>query len=135
MGAAVEMERRVGKPFFLMRRRDWLLCGALLLVAAGLFLCIRLTPKGGMVVVTCDGEVLQRVPLESQQSFTITTPYGENTFTISAGTVRVTGTDCPNGDCTRMSVTRTGGVIACLPHHLLVRLDSSGADSVHGMLG
>lgn len=84
------------------------------------------------IEVRCDGELLRRISLSKDGDYTITTDYGENVLSVRHGRVSVTASDCPGGDCTRMTLT-PGGAIICLPHHLVISYaENSSIDGVTG---
>lgn len=55
---------------------------------------------------------------------------GTNTLLVSPSGVRMVSADCPGGDCLRMpQLVSGGGVIVCLPHRLIVKLQRRGDPS------
>ncbi len=114
-----------------MKTRYWvaILLAIVLVSLAVLFFTGKATL---WVEVRCDGQILQRIPLSEDGQYTITTDYGENVLSVRNGIVSVTASDCPGGDCTRMTLT-PGGAIICLPHHLVIAYAESGdIDGVSG---
>jgi hypothetical protein len=107
-----------------MKRLDIFII-AILLAVSGLWLAARAfwpdsTSTSAEIYV--DGQLRETLPLSLPLTKEIETAYGYNTIAIDSGSIRVTAADCPGGDCLRTRATRPGEVIACLPHHLLIRV-------------
>lgn len=114
-----------------MKARHWaaIVVIVTLLALAALLLTGNTT---AWVEVRCDGELLRRIPLSRDGSYTISTDYGENVLLVRGGQVVVSSADCPGGDCTRMTLT-PGGAIVCLPHHLVIAYaQDGGIDGISG---
>jgi hypothetical protein len=113
-----------------MKRLDVLII-AILLAVSGLWLAARaLWPDSGgaSAEIYVEGQLRETLPLSLPQTEEIETAYGYNTIAVESGSVRVTAADCPGGDCLRTRATRPGEVIACLPHHLLIRVVGGEAE-------
>ena len=114
------MNREMGKP------KKWdlfLLLG--ILAFSGLFWVVLhfLLPKGDVVAVTVDGEVVRTLSLSEDQEVTIRTEQGYNTVTVRNGNVSVTEADCPDKLCVKHAAVHTSGeTIVCLPHKLVVEV-------------
>lgn len=81
------------------------------------------------LTVASDGEVVMSAPLASLEG-EHRYESGGYTLTVSVeeGGVRVTQSDCPNGDCVRSGrISRAGQSIVCLPARLSVTLSADGA--------
>jgi len=82
------------------------------------------------VEAVSDGQVTLLGNLSDSGENDITTmTFGEpgnfNEIAIGKG-VRMVSADCPGGDCLRTGeIEKTGGMIVCVPHRLLIRLVSS----------
>jgi len=121
----------------IFKKADWLLIAGALAAAA---LLLAATSVGGAreglyAAVYVDGKFYASVPLtDKTETIDIITGYGSNTITVYPDGAAVTDADCPNGDCVRAG--RIGGLnasVACLPHRLLLRLESDaerGVDAV-----
>ena len=74
-----------------------------------------------------DGALIETVALSSgERQILLENSGGSNLLLLSPQGIMMLKASCPNQDCVRCGlVSRPGGVIACLPHRLLVRL--SGA--------
>lgn len=79
-----------------------------------------------MVVVYQDGREISRYPLTVDE--TITIPYGEqeyNLLMISGGAASVSDADCPDRLCvSQREIFQKGESIICLPHKLVITIDS-----------
>ena len=123
-----------------MKRNDWLLIGAILVLAAILaavfFIQKRLLPKESpdVVLVTIDGELYGSYALSEDREEDIDTKYGDNHLSIRDGFAQVTEADCPDGLCMYQGrISENGEMNVCLPHHLIVEVisgDGGGQDGV-----
>ena len=113
--------------FAFFKKADILLLAVFLLMGAGSMFALRLQPDtGDTVVISVDGEEYGRYPLSTDREISVDTVYGHNTVTISAGTVSVTESDCPNHDCEGFgAVSKPVQSIMCLPHRMIVRITGS----------
>ena len=68
-------------------------------------------------------------PLSEDREELLTTPYGINRVKIEGGKVRVTEADCPDKLCVyHPAATRSGEMIVCLPHKLVVQIEDGKTD-------
>ena len=106
----------------------------ILLLLAGIIWCLyALIHNNGdnVVVVTRDGEVVEQYSLSEDNVYII--PYGEeyNLLMISNGEAFVTDADCPDGLCIRQrAISRNGESIICLPHKLVIQVESKEEGSL-----
>lgn len=81
----------------------------------------------GRVRVFQDGEEIGVYDVLENQSVLL--PYEEehyNLMVIQDGKVSVAEADCPDGLCTRQrEISRNGESIICLPHKLVIRIESN----------
>lgn len=81
--------------------------------------------EAGEVSVYQDGVLLYQYPLEAEQIITVSTSEGYNLLLIGESEVRVTDADCPDQLCIRQrAISRKGESIICLPHKLVIQIDS-----------
>lgn len=81
--------------------------------------------EAGEVSVYLDGVLLYQYPLEAEQIITVSTSEGYNLLLIGESEVRVTDADCPDQLCIRQrAISRKGESIICLPHKLVIQIDS-----------
>ncbi len=107
-----------------MKRADFILAGSVLLLAAALFLGVRLFSHGGDVaVVRLDGEEVLRLDLSEDKTVTV----GEtHTLVVKDGGVTVTAAPCPDQICVKHpEIRREGETIVCLPYRLTVTVEAS----------
>ena len=111
---------------------DALVVLAVVLLALGLaarpFLAAR-TANALTVVVSIDGETVERMPLERYEGGS----YENRGYTVrvaaEGGTVRVAESDCPNQDCVHTgAISRAGQSIVCLPARVAVTLEGAASD-------
>lgn len=106
---------------------------AVVLLAALAGLAVLAWPKPGLTAglyaeIYMEGELRQTVALaEGQRELRLETAAGYNLLQVGPEGIRMLEADCPNQDCVRAGAqNRPGGVLACLPHQLLIRLSGQG---------
>ncbi len=79
-----------------------------------------------LVLVLQEGEVVARYPLSEDCAVTISSDEsGYNLLMISSGTASVSDADCPDRLCVRQkAISRKGESIICLPHKLVILIES-----------
>ena len=117
---------------------DALVVLAVVLLALGLAarpLLAARTADALTVVVSIDGETVERMPLERYEGGS----YESRGYTVrvaaEGGAVRVAESDCPNQDCVHTgAISRAGQSIVCLPARVAVTLEgaSAGYDVIVG---
>lgn len=110
-------------------RNDIILAAVILLIAvAGLLLMNINKTQGDFAVVKIDGVEKHRYPLSENVTLNIVTgENGENTNTlvIKDGEAVMTEADCPDGICVaHRPIKNTGESIVCLPHKIVVEIQS-----------
>ncbi len=101
--------------------------GLLVLLLVGLLVQRRLTRAPGLrAVVEVDGERVAVLDLGEDQTFTTEAPSGGwNRIRVEDGAVFVEAADCPDLICVHTGrISEVGGVIACLPHRLIIYVES-----------
>lgn len=113
-----------------MKKRDFLLIGAILLAAAALLLASRLGKRaGGAVVVRVSGEEQGSYSLAKDGVYSLNG--GTNVLEIKEGKARIIEADCPDHYCMNQgSIRNTGETITCLPNKLTVTVVGGGDDFV-----
>lgn len=116
--------------FWKKYKNDVLLVLALLVLAGGCWLVLRLVRQtGARAVVTIDGETAAVLPLREDTVRVFSREGAENTVTVADGFVYVSEANCPNHDCIRQGkISRDGEMIVCLPHGLIVTVEG-GAEA------
>ncbi len=85
----------------------------------------NISPVSSLVKVSVDGNIIETRPLNKDEIIKIDNEYGLNVIEIKDGTVRMTESDCSNNDCVHMNAIHFDGEsIICLPHRLVVSIDS-----------
>lgn len=118
-----------------MKKADFILIGAVAVVAAVLFLCLYVfnSGSGDYVQIEVDGVVTDTLPLSEDTVREIKTDNGANTLVISDGSAVMTQADCPDGICANHKpINKTGESIICLPHKVIVTVisDKSSDDEI-----
>lgn len=82
--------------------------------------------RADMVVAYQGGKEIFRYPLLEEETLTI--PFGEqgyNLLVISGGAAFISDADCPDRLCvSQRMISRRGESIICLPHKLVITIDS-----------
>lgn len=117
------------KEFMNNRKGDILVLGLLLAAALLSWLIPHMTGNdtpGGEVVVFRDENEIGRYSLSEDDTIAVRgTDDGYNLILISGAAVRVTDADCPDKLCVRQrSISKSGESIICLPHKLVITIDS-----------
>ena len=105
------------------RKKEWIIIGAVVLVALITIVLMICIPKGGTkIVVSCGGQLYGVYDLEKDQTIPIETKEGKNTLKIEGGKAWMLEADCPDQICTLMYplAEDAPGIIVCLPHELIV---------------
>ena len=108
---------------------DLLLIAVVLSAALILHVMWQGGEKGVRAVIAVDGEVILKVPLDTDWVYTVTYGDGHNDIIVENGTVRILDADCPRQLCVKQGAIRNAGqIIVCLSHHLTVTVVSSASD-------
>ena len=116
-----------------LKKGDLWLIGGVLLAAAVLFAWSALRPAspGAQVRVTVDEQTYAVCPLDTDTELNIVTPYGQNRLVIQNGTAFIETADCPQQICVHhRAISKTGEVIVCLPHRVVVTVEHGDAPDV-----
>ena len=117
-------------------RNDIILAAVILLIAvAGLLLMNLNKTQGDFAVVKIDGVEKHRYPLSENLTVDIVTGKEEeniNTLVIKDGEAFMKEADCPDGICVaHRPIKNTGESIVCLPHKIVVEIQSK--DNIDGL--
>ncbi|MDO5432911.1 NusG domain II-containing protein [Eubacterium sp.] len=109
-----------------MKKRDLIIIAgvvAVALIAFGVFHLINKKGTGLMLRVSQNGAVIRTLPLDHDDSETITSDLGSNTIVIKDRSAWVKSADCDNQVCVHSpSIQSPGETIACLPHRLILEI-------------
>ena len=109
-------------------RWPWVIIGAILLaslVAGGLLLS---QGQGRYAVIHTGDDQVISLPLDGSADgvHEVKGSLGSNTVTMQDGSVWVSESDCPHGDCREQgAISEVGQVVVCLPHKLWVEISLS----------
>ncbi len=111
---------------------DILLVLGVLLLAVGGLLLFRLTgAPGERVVVLVDGKETASYALSQDVETEIRTGEQRNTLVIRDGKASVTEATCPDKICVHhRPISKVGETIVCLPHQVVVKVESSAKNDV-----
>ena len=106
-----------------MTRNDLILIAVLMIVALVPLLPISYCLFPTKAVVKVDGSVVREINLSSDETFTVEAVNGFNVVEVRGGKISVVAADCPEKVCVRRgAINRSGEVIACVPHKLLIEI-------------
>ena len=114
-----------------MKKKDVLLIGIVLVVAAVLFLVFAgmKSGSGNVVQITIDGELYGPYRLSEDRTIAVE-ELGHNVIQIADNKVTMTEADCPDQYCEEhRAISKTHEVIVCLPHKLVVEILDGGEDN------
>lgn len=112
---------------------DKLLILLLAIVIMFLFVLQYITgSKGAYVTITQDGKVIGNYSLYEDKTFTVyTSDHHKNTICIQNGQVWIDDADCPDGLCVKQGViSRNGESIICLPHKLVITVETDHENEI-----
>lgn len=115
------------------KKRNTAIFAALVLVIALAGLLVQetfLKKEGSYAVVWSGGTETARLPLSKNTELVVgDAGQGYNRIVVEDGFVSVTEADCADKICVREGkISRTGEVIACLPHELIITVESAGEE-------
>lgn len=102
-----------------------------LLVAAVVLSVVAVTGSddGNFALVYIDGDLKYSLPLDKNASLEILD--GSMTVVVEDGKVYVSHSDCPEQLCVHSApLTAAGGMTACLPNKVIVKIDSGEVDAI-----
>ena len=102
----------------------------LLVVSASAAIWLFSHPNSGKTAkIYVDGELVRTVDLGASDAFDLETKYGVNRIRVEDGRICVEEADCPDRTCVKMGWRSDDVVpIACLPHHLVIRIEADAPD-------
>ena len=103
-----------------MKKRDIILIGSILLIAAALLLVTELSrQEGAYVLVRVDGQEVGKYQLTVNGTYELNG--GTNILRIENGEAYLTDANCPDKLCVHQGrISKTNQVITCLPNKLTV---------------
>lgn len=108
-----------------MKKNDFILVGALLLVGCLVLLFMSFTKKeGGKVIITVDGEEYKTMELEEDTEYKVELDNGQwNTFEIKDGVVDMIDASCPDKICVNhKEIHYDKDMIVCLPNNVVLQI-------------
>ena len=100
----------------------------LIVLSAVLWLPKNSADPDALVQIYLDGRLTDELPLSEDTTVKVTGQYS-NTVEISGGTVSVTASNCPGGDCMHSGkISHSGRSIVCLPNRVEVRIVGNDDD-------
>lgn len=108
-------------------KADMIILAFILMAAFAAYVIFALlqSDETGVISVYQDGVLLYQYSLEEEQIITVSSTEGYNLLLIDESKVWVTDADCPDRLCIRQrAISRKGESIICLPHKLVIQIDS-----------
>lgn len=119
------------RALFGFRPGDAVLILAVLAAAVLLFFLYLPGDSAGAVRIVSDSAV-RTVPLDRTESYAVSSGGHSLTVSVENGSVRVTQSSCPGGDCMHTgAISRAGQSIVCMPGRVVVKIigeESADAD-------
>lgn len=108
-----------------MKKKDFILIGAILAVIAIAIAVLGLTKKDGdYVIVRVDGNEVAKYSLSQDGEYSLNG--GTNILRIEGGKAYLVSADCPDHLCVKQGkVDQSGETITCLPNRLTVTVYST----------
>ena len=119
--------------------RFWIaiLGGVIIISAASALLLSRKPPERADIY--SGGDLITQIDLTAvaePYSFTIESGAGFNVISVANGRIRVSEANCHDKLCVRQGWLGSGSVpIICLPHKLVIKLESSAAPELDAVVG
>ena len=113
-----------------MKKKDFILIGAIVAVIAIAIMVLTLTKKeGDYVVVRVDGNEVARYSLSQDGEYPLNG--GTNVLRIEGGKAYLVSANCPDHLCVKQGkVDQSGETITCLPNRLTVTVYSQTENEV-----
>lgn len=109
------------------------LLGVSLVCALAFFIYQSNTTQNGVAVVTVDGEVFGKYPLDVDTRVKIGDGNDMNVLDISGGYASIIEASCPDKICVNhRAINKNGQTIVCLPNKVVVEVESMEWDDVDG---
>lgn len=113
-----------------MKKNDIILIGIILAIAAGVLYFVQRNKNAvepDYVVVSVAGEETARYPLNKDATYEIEAHEGEvNVLQIKDGVATMTEANCSDQICVyQADISKNGEMIVCLPHQVIVYIESS----------
>ncbi len=122
----------------MVKTRTWVIIIVLLLaVSLGLTLWLWSRPRGDVVNIYQDGELVRTIDLSlvtKEESFDLESDYGRNTILLEPGRIRVSDADCPDKVCVDSGWLTGAAPIVCLPHRLVIEF-AGGRGNIDAVTG
>lgn len=113
-----------------MKKQDFLLIGAIAVIALALLLYVSFTQEEGAgVIIKINGEEVARYPLTTDGEYALNG--GTNILVIKDGEAYLKNANCPDELCVKQGkISKTGQVITCLPNKLTVTVYGAEKNNV-----
>lgn len=111
-----------------MNKRDFMAIAVVIILSIASFLFVIFQKAdGNQVVITLNGREYGTYPLNENKVIEINSDNGTNVVVIENGSVFMKKADCPDEYCVKQGkVSNAGDSVICLPHKLVVEVQSSG---------
>lgn len=114
---------------------DILIISFILLLSVVLYFCFDVQNndinENMEVCIYTDGEVFGIYPINHDDVIDINTEYGHNSVIIDNRNVWMEEADCDNGSCIKMGkISHANEAIVCIPHRVVIKLNSLGKGNV-----
>ncbi len=120
----------------MLKKKDRILIGAILLIAGGmaLWMQVRQGDAGETIRIMIDGEEYGTYSLMEDTLIEVENAFGYNRIVLKGGEVSMEEADCPDQYCVaHRAITKTNETIVCLPHKLVVEVLAVTEQEIDGI--
>jgi hypothetical protein len=109
-----------------MKKNDIVIFSSVAIIAlVGILLLAFFSPSAQYAVITVDGNVVARLPLDVDTEYRIESERGYNLLVIKDGVAYISEASCPNHDCMRRGILEDITPIVCSPNKVIVTLEEN----------
>ncbi len=105
--------------------------------SAAAFILFRHTASGTIANIYLDGECIRSIDLAKvtePETISVSCGAGSNIIYVEPGRIRVLEADCPDQICVGSGwLTDSAMPIVCLPHKLVIRLETTAGSGIDGV--
>lgn len=116
-------------PWHFMTCGDLWIVSLLLISSLAGIAWVAAMPEGSRVVVTGGEKLIFTAPLGVSHTVALDGPLGQTHLVVDHKGVKITDSPCPRKICLSMgSISQTGDLLACVPNHILVRIEGPAVE-------
>lgn len=115
-----------------MKKWDYILIATLLIISVSWIIILLLNKtQGDRVVVRINNSIVYTCPLNEDSEYSIENGNDYNMLVVRNGKATITDANCPGLDCVKsMGISKDGESIICIPHSLIVTIESDSENNI-----